>query len=263
MKDKYSWPFWSRDTASKGQPANDMNLKYENTILVAIQAIKRERITRSLNIMGLFADNHRTFGDYARRLTGNTFPEINNVIVIEKEARVFQKILSQETLLKNRHKQGPLWPVCTELENLLFVPGSRGRPPSEILQIQKIQHQFIGSIDFFNLDFTYYWKNTKKFSYLPELLTLFASPTSVVNINAVQRYPRSVPHQASEQDIQDISSSLMEDIKKRTESKVKNSSLRYYKTRQQNNNVETTMASLTFVLQRSLSSKARIGSINE
>lgn len=203
----YSFPHWTQEDRVVGQPTIHLHDKYNATYKRVAETMIKVGPSRfsELSLMGLFATNHRTIGDYLQfqfLQQGHTVPVVKNVAVIERSEDVCKKILSRE--LQTKNKAGELTLIQTLLRNLVRLPHSVGRPPNNIAQIQKFQLQFLNKINFIDVDYMCNWGRKQEFDCLAKLINMYATSNAVIHINAISSFPRTPEWATSPKDIEDI-----------------------------------------------------------
>lgn len=245
MLAEYTFPYWNEEDRVIGQPTNHLNLKYQTTYKrVADLMIQMGSDSfKNLNLMGLFATNHRTIGNYLQfHFKNNTsiVPTIDQVAVVERNKDVCLKILYREH--DGNKYEGNLVLLNTQLRHLLFSPGAIGAPPLNHERIVKYRSANTRAVNFIDLDLMCNWGNSKEMDLIPALISQFAAPTSVVHINAISNFSRTLDMKRSRIEIENI---LQQQIFKKINRNVTNYSIESYVTKTR---VETEMTSAVIAI---------------
>lgn len=243
--EEYTFPYWNIKHRVPGQPVDYLSVKYNATYKrVAETMIKIDPLGfQNLTLMGLFATNHRTIGDYLGfqfRQHQFSSPTIKNTIVIERDRSVCKKILEIEDQF-----MGSTRPVLIQslMKNLIWTPGRVGRPPCDALNIIKFQNTFRNQVNFIDADLMCNWGRTQEFSYIPEMINMFAAQNCVVHLNAVSHHVRTSSWSTNKKQVEEILNRIFSSIHR----KVSSLTIESYVTFSVNK-IKTEMTSAVFAL---------------
>jgi hypothetical protein len=247
--EEYSFPYWTVGDRVVGQPINHLAEKYNATYRRVAETMMKVGPTKfsELVLMGLFATNHRTIGDYLQfqfKHWNHPVPEVKHVAVVERDYQVCQKILEIEERLKNKPEELTL--IQSLMKNLTWIPGYRGAPPNDVTSILKFQKEYVRKVNFIDADFMCNWGKEEELECVAKIINMFGAQNCVVHVNAISSYPRTVPWSTSQEEVKDI---LQKRILDQVEGKIRNISIDSYNTFSVNN-VKTEMTSAVFAVGR-------------
>lgn len=245
----YSFPYWTVEDRVVGQPTNHLADKYNATYRrVAETMIKvGPNKFQELVLMGLFATNHRTIGDYLQfqfRQWNHPEPEVKHVAVVERDHQVCKKILEIEERMKNRPEELTL--IQSLMKNITWTPGHVGAPPNDVLSILSFQKEYQKKVNFIDADFMCNWGKEQELDCVAKIVNMYAAQHCVVHVNAISSYPRTIPWSTSQDEVKAI---LEKRILSQIQGKITRLSIDSYNTFSVNN-VKTEMTSAVFAVGR-------------
>lgn len=190
----------------RGQPINDMKLKYKSTYSRASKEMIWVGASsfRELSILGLLATNSREISNHIQsELSSYGFksPSVRERIVVERDSTVVGKILAKE---KKYPGEGRLRVINSNLRNITHKKGTCGRPPLASPEIYLLQEELKREVNFFDFDLMNNWKQEWEFNCVPEIVSLYSSRTSILHINAVSHIARTNWLASTESEVEEI-----------------------------------------------------------
>jgi hypothetical protein len=193
----YNFPFWNVTDRVIGQPTNDLSLKYESTYRRVADLVVKNKIT-DLNLLGLFATNYLTIGDYLA-FRSKVPLTVRHIAVIERSPEVCEKIKEKQEVNKNF----PLTLIQTSLNNLTYKK-TRGNSPLAFNQIKDFQSTFSKTFNVIDIDLMSNWTKPGELEYIPGLLKMYSAKTAVVHINAISNHGRTPEYVSSQEEVLDL-----------------------------------------------------------
>lgn len=246
--DEYTFPYWSVEDRVAGQPINQLATKYNATYkrvaetMISLGPYK----FKELVLMGLFATNHRTIGDYLQFqfIKQNCIPPvIKHTAVVERNPLVCSKILEIESKFKQLDN---LSIIPSLLKSITYKSGNVGRPPEGVQSILRFQKNWKGLVNFIDADLMCNWGKKQELHCIAKIANLYSNNHCVIHVNAISNHPRTIPWSTNQDVIKNI---LQKEVLNYIEAKTNLVGIESYST-YSINNVKTEMTSAIFTVER-------------
>lgn len=214
---RYTFPLWTLDNRVVGQPSKQLDIKYEATYSRVASALIDTGIVNlpSISTMGLFATNYDTINDYfdfKLKQENLSLPKVDISLIIERDKEVALKIRDKINKIDNQN-----YLVFNSKLDKLVKPS----------QFVELRNNFKNRFHFIDFDFMHNWGYEKEFSYLPDFIRTYSAEISIIHINAISYYPRTLALTRSRSQIEEI---LHRNILSKLTGEISGLSINSYKT---------------------------------